>query len=440
MSSNRRNNKNVKAWYIHMKNWLKMEKVTNDEERFQFILAGTVEEATQIVSDKYVEANRILYLKEYHLNEDERFRELKTLLIMPNESVLEFNDRYLNYYYQLSTENKAKLSVYDYENSICTNEEDKTIEAACKIAKKVERIKLGSRPIQKVKKFNHNNISNNYPFRSNNFNSNFNNYKNINNNTLNRMNNTKVPRNINNTPNNNGLNSVGDITRDLENLHIKVCYWCHEPGHIIMLTVNNQNANYNDYDENNIANVCLNNDYSNIYDNNYNEDYDNDNFNNYDNNDYNNYYNNINNNKQFYFENDKNNEYNGGNVVVSCYDNHNNLEEIIAAKLRNITNNYDKTSNNNSQTTPQNKIFNNINNISNPIQNNSSTDNIINNKQIIKSTRRISKKALNNNIKIDNNNENKNGKAEDHNKAQQRKSIKNNINDNDSSNKINKMM
>jgi len=47
-----------------MKNWLKMEKVTNDEERFQFILAGTVEEATQIVSDKYVEANRILYLKE----------------------------------------------------------------------------------------------------------------------------------------------------------------------------------------------------------------------------------------------------------------------------------------------------------------------------------------------------------------------------------------
>jgi len=48
------------------------------------------------------------------------------------------------------------------------------------------------------------------------------------------MNNTKVPRNINNTPNNNGLNSVGDITRDLENLHIKVCYWCHEPGHIIM--------------------------------------------------------------------------------------------------------------------------------------------------------------------------------------------------------------
>ena len=177
------NNKNVKAWYILMKNWLKMEKVTDDEEKFQFILAGTVEEATQIVSDKYVEANRILYLKEwrdillerYHLNEDERFRELKTLLIMPNESVLEFNDRYLNYYYQLSTENKAKLSVYDYENSICSwtdiyekiaNEEDKTIEAACKIAKKVERIKLGSRPIQKVKKFNHNNISNNYPFVS----------------------------------------------------------------------------------------------------------------------------------------------------------------------------------------------------------------------------------------------------------------------------------
>jgi len=48
------------------------------------------------------------------------------------------------------------------------------------------------------------------------------------------MNNTKVSRNINNTlNNNNGLNSVDDIIRGLEKLHIKVCYWCHEPGHII---------------------------------------------------------------------------------------------------------------------------------------------------------------------------------------------------------------
>ena len=58
------NNKNVKAWYILMKNWLKMEKVTDDEEKFQFILAGTEEEATKIVSDKFVEANRILNLEE----------------------------------------------------------------------------------------------------------------------------------------------------------------------------------------------------------------------------------------------------------------------------------------------------------------------------------------------------------------------------------------
>jgi len=102
-------------------------------------------------------------------------------------------------------------------------------------------------------------------------------------------------------------------------------------------------------------------------------------------------------------------------------------------------NNYDKTSINNSQTIPQNKIFNNINNISNPIQINNSTDNIINNKRIIKPTGRLSKKVFNNNIKIDNNNENKNGKTEDHNNSQQRKRIKNKINDNDSSNKINNM-
>ena len=54
-----------------------------------------------------------------------------------------FSDRYLDYYCQLPTENKSKLSVYDYKNSIrsrtdiyekVVNEKAKTIEAACKIA------------------------------------------------------------------------------------------------------------------------------------------------------------------------------------------------------------------------------------------------------------------------------------------------------------------
>ena len=99
-------------------------------------------------------------------------------MIISNESIREFNERYLDYYCQLSTKNKAKLSVYDYKNSIRSRtdiyekvayEEAKTIEAACKIAEKVERIKLGSRSIQKGRKFNinnNNNIQNNYPFIS----------------------------------------------------------------------------------------------------------------------------------------------------------------------------------------------------------------------------------------------------------------------------------
>jgi len=33
----------------------------------------------------------------------------------------------------------------------------------------------------------------------------------------------------------------------------------------------------------------------------------------------------------FIYENDKKNDHNGDNVVVTSYDNHNNLEEIIAA-------------------------------------------------------------------------------------------------------------
>ncbi|KAL6613206.1 hypothetical protein U3516DRAFT_797977 [Neocallimastix sp. 'constans'] len=197
----------------------------------QFILAVTLGEATQIDSNKFVEVNKILNLKE-----------CRDVL----ESIREFNDRYLDYYCQLSTENKAKLLVYDYENSIYSQidiyekvdyEKAKTIEATCKIAKEVERIKLGSRLIQKCRKYNNNNIQNNYPFvngykPNQNFNQLNNNYSSF----LNKNLNNELQRNskkYNNNSNNNDLNSVDDITRGLENLHIKVCYWCHEPGHII---------------------------------------------------------------------------------------------------------------------------------------------------------------------------------------------------------------
>ena len=88
-------------------------------------------------------------INKYRQNEDEKFRALKTYTIYTNESIRDFNDRYLNLYIQLSTKNKAILSVYDYENSIrskqkyvsVAHEEPTTIEDSCEIADKMERIK-----------------------------------------------------------------------------------------------------------------------------------------------------------------------------------------------------------------------------------------------------------------------------------------------------------
>ncbi|KAL6600646.1 hypothetical protein U3516DRAFT_802552 [Neocallimastix sp. 'constans'] len=196
-----------------MKNWLNMEKVEDNDERFGFILAGTVD----------------ILMNKYRQNEDEKFRTLKTSTIYTNESIRDINDRYLNPYNQQSTKNKAKLSVHDYENSIRSRpeiyesvayEEPTTIEDACEIAEKMERIKAESRSLQRNKRNNNNSFMNNTNYC-------------INNAILKKLNayhNRNNTRNFNNTHNN---NNIDDITKKMENLHINFCYWCNEPGHIV---------------------------------------------------------------------------------------------------------------------------------------------------------------------------------------------------------------
>jgi len=109
-------------------------------------------------------------MNKYRQNEDEKFRTLKTSTIYTNESIRDINDRYLNPYNQQSTKNKAKLSVHDYENSIRSRpeiyesvayEEPTTIEDACEIAEKMERIKAESRSLQRNKRNNNNSFMNN---------------------------------------------------------------------------------------------------------------------------------------------------------------------------------------------------------------------------------------------------------------------------------------
>ncbi|KAL6625201.1 hypothetical protein U3516DRAFT_659414 [Neocallimastix sp. 'constans'] len=105
-----------------------MEKVENNEERFGFILAGTLEEAIQVISNKAFQEDKYLTLEEREIYEKVGY------------------------------------------------EEPTTIEDVCEIAEKVERIKAERRSLQKNKR-NNNSLMNstNYGYR---INSNFNRLKN----------------------------------------------------------------------------------------------------------------------------------------------------------------------------------------------------------------------------------------------------------------------
>jgi len=48
----------------------------------------------------------------------DKLRQLKRIIIEPNEIIIDFNTRYLELYDQLEIQNKVSLSVIDYENSL----------------------------------------------------------------------------------------------------------------------------------------------------------------------------------------------------------------------------------------------------------------------------------------------------------------------------------
>jgi len=54
----------------------------------------------------------------------DKLRQLKRIIIEPNEIIIDFNTRYLELYDQLEIQNKVSLSVIDYENSFKTKVPD----------------------------------------------------------------------------------------------------------------------------------------------------------------------------------------------------------------------------------------------------------------------------------------------------------------------------
>lgn len=255
-------NQDVEVWGTLMKNWLDIKKI-GDTDQFKYILASTRNEATKALSDAFGKKKENLTLEEckealkikYRRknNKEGKFRKLKSLTISYNESIEEFNDTFLELYDELDQEEKDKISVLDYENAIKKRKEiyekvafaeAETLEKACKIAEKAARILEETKP---TSKFNGNNkgkstVRNNN-FRSNNFQrhgGNFSsfpkesNYNYNNHNNYNSFNKSNVKENKNgNYSRAQELQDVDEITRGIQNMQIKTCYFCGKPGHFI---------------------------------------------------------------------------------------------------------------------------------------------------------------------------------------------------------------
>lgn len=84
---------------------------------------------------------------EYLNNKSDKFKQLKIIVIRPDETIDDFNKRFLELYHALGNEHRQRISVYDYMNAIrnrmgvhqaLTLKEPETIEKACRIAKDYE--------------------------------------------------------------------------------------------------------------------------------------------------------------------------------------------------------------------------------------------------------------------------------------------------------------
>ncbi|KAG4102811.1 hypothetical protein H8356DRAFT_1420673 [Neocallimastix lanati (nom. inval.)] len=96
--------RDVEIWKFRMNDWFRREK-------FSYIISAAEDDIIPSLKEEQVRLNRIPTL-------DGCLRQLKRIIIEPNEIIFDFNTRYLELYDQLEIQNKVSLSVIDYENSL----------------------------------------------------------------------------------------------------------------------------------------------------------------------------------------------------------------------------------------------------------------------------------------------------------------------------------
>jgi len=155
--------KKAEIWKFKINNWFNREGITTDENKFSYIITAAEDDIIPSLREEQVRLNRVLTLdecvaliKKKYWRENkkiDKLRQLKRIIIEPNETVFDFNTRYLELYDQLETQDKVSFSVIDYENSLrprfqiyerVVMAETSTIEEACNLAEKYENILLSN--------------------------------------------------------------------------------------------------------------------------------------------------------------------------------------------------------------------------------------------------------------------------------------------------------
>jgi len=149
----------AEIWKFRITDWFRRERIITDEGKFSYIIAACEDDIVRVLHSERIKLGRILTLdecvnlikKKYwreNMKED-KLRQIKKIMINPNESIYDFNTRFLELYDQLDSIDQSAISVIDYENALRPRSkiyervamaEAADLETACNLAEKYENI------------------------------------------------------------------------------------------------------------------------------------------------------------------------------------------------------------------------------------------------------------------------------------------------------------
>jgi len=149
----------AEIWKFRITDWFRRERIITDEGKFSYIIAACEDDIVRVLHSERIKLGRILTLdecvnlikKKYwreNMKED-KLRQIKKIMINPNESIYDFNTRFLELYDQLDSIDQSAISVIDYENALRPRSkiyervamaEAADLETSCNLAEKYENI------------------------------------------------------------------------------------------------------------------------------------------------------------------------------------------------------------------------------------------------------------------------------------------------------------